>query len=306
MGNVIAFKKGTGGGARHLLFSAHMDEIGFIIMDATDDGLLLFCLVGGIDPRVAVSKYVVVGEKAVKGVIGALAIHLQSPEDRKRVLGWNDLYIDIGAKTKEEALADCPVGAYAYYDSAYQEFGAGAVVAKALDDRVGCYNLLRLLEGTYAADITCAFVVQEEVGLRGATGRGLCCGGGYRGGAGGHHRRGYGRCARRAPGVRAGPRRGGFLYGRRVHRRRRHVSGVAFPGPGKGISAQVKRGATGGNDGGAYQRSREGKRVCVLSVPCRYIHGPSSVVMLSDVEVQIRPGQGLRGTGVNKVCDKRK
>ena len=286
MGNVIAFKKGTGGGARHLLFSAHMDEIGFIIMDATDDGLLLFRPVGGIDPRVAVSKYVVVGEKAVKGVIGALAIHLQSPEDRKRVLGWNDLYIDIGAKTKEEALADCPAGAYAYYDSAYQEFGAGAVVAKALDDRVGCYNLLRLLEGTYAADITCAFVVQEEVGLRGATGAAFAAAAdtvvvleGTTAGDMGD-----------VPAVRrvCEPGHGvvvSFMDGASIADGGMYRELLSLARE-KGISAQVKRGATGGNDGGAYQRSREGKRVCVLSVPCRYIHGPSSVVTLSDVEAQ--------------------
>jgi endoglucanase len=54
----------------------------------------------------------------------------------------------------------------------------------------------------------------------------------------------------------------------------------------KGVAHQVKRGATGGNDAGAYQRSREGVRTCVLSVPCRYIHGPSSVAKLSDAEAQ--------------------
>ena len=54
----------------------------------------------------------------------------------------------------------------------------------------------------------------------------------------------------------------------------------------RGIAHQVKRAATGGNDAGAYQRSKQGVKTCVLSVPCRYIHGPSSVVKLSDVEAQ--------------------
>ena len=105
MGNVIAFKKGKKG-TSHILFSAHMDEVGFIIMDATEDGLLVFRPVGGIDPRVCVSKYVVIGEKKVKGVIGAMAIHLQSREDMKRVLPFDNLYIDIGAKSKDEAWAN--------------------------------------------------------------------------------------------------------------------------------------------------------------------------------------------------------
>ena len=112
MGNVIAFKKGNKGG-RHILFSAHMDEVGFIIMDATEDGMLMFRPVGGIDPRVCVSKYVVIGEKKVKGVIGAMAIHLQSREDMKRVLPFDNLYIDIGAKSKDEALGECPPGTFA-------------------------------------------------------------------------------------------------------------------------------------------------------------------------------------------------
>ena len=122
MGNVIAHKKGRTGG-RHVLFSAHMDEVAFIILDATEDGLLAFRPVGAVDPRVAVSKYVTVGKKQVKGVIGALAIHLQSAEDRRRVLGFDSLYIDIGAKSKDDALADCPPGSFAYFDSGYQEFG---------------------------------------------------------------------------------------------------------------------------------------------------------------------------------------
>ena len=130
MGNVIAYKKGTGGSNRHLLFCAHMDEVGFIILDATDDGLLMFRPVGGIDPRVAVSKYVVVGEKQVRGVIGALAIHLQSREDRKRVLPWDGLYIDIGAKTKDEALADCPPGSFVYFDNGYEPLGSGYAVSR--------------------------------------------------------------------------------------------------------------------------------------------------------------------------------
>lgn len=285
MGNVIAFKKGRGNG-RHVLFSAHMDEIGFIILDATDDGLLQFRPVGGVDPRVAVSKYVVVGEKKVKGVIGALAIHLQSAEDRKRVLDYEGLYIDIGAKDKADALADCPAGSYAYYDNDYQEFGEGFAVAKALDDRVGCYNLLRLLSGAYDADITCAFVTQEEVGLRGATGAAFACDadtaivleGTTAGDLGDVEK--TRRVCEPGLGVAVSFMDHASIGDRALYR---ELLGLASQA---GIACQVKRGATGGNDAGAYQRSREGKRTCVLSVPCRYIHGPSSVVKLSDVEAQ--------------------
>ncbi|MBQ4074936.1 MAG: M42 family peptidase [Clostridia bacterium] len=286
MGNVIAFKKGSGKSDRHIVFSAHMDEIGFIILDATEDGLLMFRPIGGVDPRVAVSKYVLVGEKKVKGVIGALAIHLQSADDRKRVLGYDGLYIDIGAKDKEDALRDCPAGSFVYYDNDYQEFGDGCAVAKALDDRVGCYNLLRILEGKYDCDITCAFVVQEEVGLRGATGAAFDSGAdtaiileGTTAGDMGMVDKVRRVCE---PGLGVAV---SFMDNASMVNRETYKEMLALAEE-KGIAYQIKRGATGGNDAGAFQRRREGKRTCVLSVPCRYIHGPSSVVKLSDIEAQ--------------------
>lgn len=285
MGNVIAHKKGRTGG-RHVLFSAHMDEVAFIILDATEDGLLAFRPVGAVDPRVAVSKYVTVGEKQVKGVIGALAIHLQSAEDRRRVLGFDSLYIDIGAKSKDDALADCPPGCFAYFDSGYQEFGDGFVTAKALDDRVGCWNLLRLLENEYDADITCAFVVQEEVGRRGSMAAAF---------------EAQADAVIVLEGTSAGDL-GDVAKTRRVCEAGLGVavsfmdkSSIADPGlyremlalaREKGIPCQPKRGVAGSNDAASYQRSRGGMRTCVLSVPCRYIHGPSSAAMLSDVEAQ--------------------
>ncbi len=286
MGNVIAFKKGRTG-KRRLLFSAHMDEVGFIILDATDDGLLIFRPVGGVDPRVTVSKYVTVGDKNVKGVIGALAIHLQSPEDRKRVLDYENLYIDIGAKTKEEALADCPPGSYAYFDTGYQEFGDGCVVSKALDDRVGCWNLLRLLENEYDADVTCAFVTQEEVGLRGATGAAfeaqadtvIVLEGTTAGDMGDADKTRT--VCEPGKGVAVSFMDRASIANGELYRELMELAEK------KGVAHQVKRGATGGNDAGAYQRSREGVRTCVLSVPCRYIHGPSSVAKLSDIEAQL-------------------
>lgn len=163
-GNVVCTRKGTQPGKPHVCVSAHMDEVGFIIEAATEDGLLRFHPIGGIDPRVVVSKRVLVGHDLLPGVIGAMAIHLQSAADRNRVLGFDGLYIDIGAKDKAEALAKCPVGTYAYFDTPYQPFGDGFVCAKALDDRVGCYTILELMRETYPCDVTFVFAVQEEVG----------------------------------------------------------------------------------------------------------------------------------------------
>lgn len=286
MGNVVAFKKGTGEGAAHVVLAAHMDEVGFIILSATEEGLLRFRPVGGVDPRVIISKKVLVGEEAIPGVIGAMAIHLQTAADRQRVLKYDDVYIDIGAKTKEEALASCPVGSYAVFDSPYTEFGDGYVTTKALDDRVGCYTMLEVLKESYPVDVTCIFTNQEEVGLRGAIG-----------GA-------YGVQSDMAiilEGTTCNDM-GDVPLSQQVCQMGKGVAvsfmdnasigyvplyqGLLALGKEKGIPCQEKQSVTGGNESRAFQQSQKGRATCVLSVPCRYIHGPSSVVKLDDVKAQ--------------------
>ena len=93
LGNLIAFQSGAEDKPKVML-AAHMDEIGLMITDITNDGLLSFKPVGSIDKRMLVSKKVVVGEDKVTGVIGAKAIHLQKPQERKKVLDYKKLYID--------------------------------------------------------------------------------------------------------------------------------------------------------------------------------------------------------------------
>ncbi len=286
MGNVIAHKKGTGKSKMHVCISAHMDEVGFIITGATEDGLLNFKPVGGIDSRVVVSKHVKVGPESLDGVIGAMAIHLQTREMRARVLSYDELYIDIGAKTKEEALSKCPLASFAYFASSYQTFGKNCVVAKALDDRVGCYNALKLLQNTYPCDITCAFVVQEEIGLRGALGAAFDLQAdvllNLEGTAAGDM--GDAQPARVVCEAKKGVAISFMDTASIADRELFHT--VLHLAEDNKILHQVKRGVTGGNDAGAYQRSKEGMKTLVLSVPCRYIHGPSSVCCLDDVSSQ--------------------
>ena len=105
MGNLYAHKKGEG---RRVMVCAHMDEVGMIIWGAMDNGLLAY-QAGGIDPRVVVSKRVVIGPNDVPGVIGSKAIHLQSKEEFAHALGHEELFIDIGAESaarREEEEAE--------------------------------------------------------------------------------------------------------------------------------------------------------------------------------------------------------
>ena len=166
IGNLIATKNGRLTGPKVML-AAHMDEVALMIVDITSDGFLKFRPVGGIDARILVSKPVQIN-KTIFGVIGAKAIHLQKLSERQKVLPFDQLYIDIGAKSKDEAAGKVKLGDYAYFITKCEPFGEGLYKGKAFDDRVGCAIIVELLKKDYDTSIIAAFTVQEEVGLRGA------------------------------------------------------------------------------------------------------------------------------------------
>ena len=90
MGNLMVFRKGKRSTKKPLMLTAHMDEVGFIIKRITDDGMLKFGFVGGIDPRVVIGRHVRFGDTI--GVVGIKAVHLTSVEDRKHTPDVKDLY----------------------------------------------------------------------------------------------------------------------------------------------------------------------------------------------------------------------
>ena len=169
MGNVIVVKEGDGPAPRkRVMVSAHMDEVGLIVTGHTDGGFLKVNQAGGIDPRVLISKRVLVGDDNIPGVIGAVAIHLQSAAERARVMGYRDIAVDIGAIDKKEAERKAPIGTYISFDTPYVEYGEGFACGKAFDDRVGCWTILRLLEEELPCDLIAVFTAEEEVGCRGS------------------------------------------------------------------------------------------------------------------------------------------
>ena len=135
------------------MLCAHMDEVGVIITRITDDGFLKFDFVGGVDRRVAIGKPVVIGEKKVPGVIGLKAIHLTTKEERKKAPKTESLYIDIGAKDRESAEKLVELGDYGAFVCQPEEFGDGLFKARAIDDRVGCAIMLKLLEEDLPLDV---------------------------------------------------------------------------------------------------------------------------------------------------------
>ena len=166
LGNLIVTKQGSKPSKNKIMLSAHMDEVGMIVTSIKDDGSLKFLRVGGIDPEVIIGRQVQL--EKISGVVGSKPIHLQDSEEKKKQISIDDLFIDIGAKNEDEAKKLVNLGDVISFKSDFVFFGDGKIKAKAIDDRFGCAVLLELLNSDLEYDFTCAFVVQEEVGLRGA------------------------------------------------------------------------------------------------------------------------------------------
>ena len=168
LGNLFVLRKGRRTGKKPLMVCAHMDEVGFLVRNITDEGMVKLTPAGGIDPRVLIGRRMRVGTDGLLGVISLKAIHLTTPEERKQAPELSGLYVDIGAASKSEAEAKVQVGDPVMFDSAFIEFGDQCVKAKALDDRIGCAAMLELLKEQPKIDTWFVFTVGEEIGSRGA------------------------------------------------------------------------------------------------------------------------------------------
>ncbi len=145
---------------------AHIDEVAFGVKGITDEGMIKFDSIGGILEKLLPSHAVMIGQEKVKGVIGNIPPHLKK-NSKEKPLSYNDFFIDIGAKSKEDASKYVKIGDPIYWISDYVEFGDDLIKAKALDDRAGVSILLSLvLLKKYS--FTAVFVTREEIGLIGA------------------------------------------------------------------------------------------------------------------------------------------
>ncbi len=282
-GNLLVFKKGRLHLKQTIMLCAHMDEVGVMVKSVTEDGFLRFGYLGGIDSRVVLGKQVFMGDNRVPGVIGCKPIHLTDAEERKHTPKVKSLYIDIGAKNKEEAERLCPPGTWGVFHEDIQTMSNHFLKAKAIDDRVGCAIQLALLRQELPVDTWFVFTTQEEVGCRGAYGAAfalkpqiaialegttaadtpLCSG------------------ANRVCECGKGPTisfiDNASLADPELFDCLRDVADA------NGIPWQYKTRAAGGNDAGVVQRVASGCPTCVVSVPVRYLHSASGMTCLWDV-----------------------
>jgi tetrahedral aminopeptidase len=276
MGSLIVRRPGSG---RRVMLAAHMDEIGIVVTHIDPKGFLRFGPVGGVRILPLNGGRVQFANGAI-GVIG-----LEKVDDASRVPPLEKFYIDVGAR----GPADCPVkvGDVACFARTCESQGS-RLVAKAMDDRVGCAVLLEVMKAAVSSphDVTYVFTVQEEVGLRGAT------------------TSGFGvepeiavavdvtltgdtpECAPMAVALGAGPtvkiKDGGMLAHPGV---KDWLLGTAEKA---GIPCQREVLVAGTTDAAAIQVTRAGVPAGCVSVPTRYVHMPSEMVDMGDVEGAVR------------------
>jgi putative aminopeptidase FrvX len=290
LGNVLAVKEGKNAKER-ILFDAHTDEIGFMISHIDKKGFLRFVPVGGWDTRILLGQAIIIKSDSGKiyhGLIGSKPPHLTSINERKKVVDIPDMYIDIGMTSLEAVeKAGINIGTIGTLYTPFQELPNNFIRGKAFDDRTGCNVLLHLLMEVKDIEIQDTllfnFAVQEEFGRIG-TGPGA-----------------YtlnpsmaiaveNTTAADVPGIKSSENpailRDGpaitiadksIICSKYVNRR------LTENAHKEGIKYQFKRPMYGLTDAGIIQESREGIPSTVVSVPCRYIHSPTSLLNLEDI-----------------------
>lgn len=287
MGNVFGIRNPTG--KPRIMLAGHCDQIGFILQYITDDGFLHFEPIGGVDPVVATSQRVsIMGRDGlVPGVIGRKAIHLMDEDDRKKVPKMHELYIDIGATSKEDACKLVAIGDAGIFLQPYLELANERAVSMAFDNKMGTWivtETLRLLhERTHGACIVGVSTVQEEIGLRGAIASAFSSEADVGIALDVAH-------GTDTPGIEK-KKTGDFHVGggpmiyRGANINPRVFELLVAAAEEEKIAYQVASAARGtGTDANPMQLSRGGMATGLLSVPLRYMHTPNELLSLQDLE----------------------
>lgn len=272
LGNLICRKEGPG---KRVMIAAHMDQIGLMITDIEKKGFLRFTNIGGISPLMSYGQKVIFEDGTI-GVIYA--------EEKKELtkIKLEDMYIDIGAESKEEAMKKINVGDSCVYYSEYVE-NDKQIISGALDDRIGCYIAIETIKNLSKTDkdIYFAFTVQEELGLRGARTAaysiepdlGIALDITGSGDTPGANR--FAISLGKGAAIKA--RDNSIVVNAKV---KNLMIDTAIE---KNIDYQIEVLEFGGTDSGAIHLSRGGVLSGVISVPTRYVHSPNEVVHKSDV-----------------------
>ena len=274
-----------------LMLAGHIDELGLLVTYVNKDGFIYFDTIGGHDRTVISGRRVVIqtANGPVKGVTGKRAIHLMDEADRKKVPEIHEIWIDIGAKSKKEALERISIGDAATYDHEFELIHGTIGTARAFDNKVGAYvvgeTLIRLSAEAkkIAAKVVAVATSQEEIGTRGATGSGYSVDPQVALVVDVGHATDHPDCDNRKYGeTKLG---GGPIICRGPNINPKVFDGLVAAAKRLKIPYQVESDPRPtGTDARAIQVARAGVATGVVSIPLRYMHTPSEVVDLEDVE----------------------
>ncbi len=277
LGNLICHKQGSG---KKLMLASHMDEIGFMVTYIEDNGFLRFSNVGGINRANAIDSTV----QFTNGTVGKI-----SYETKEKVTdaGFDKMFIDIGATSKEEAEKLVNIGDFAGYTPAFYEMN-NRILSKSLDDRAGCWVLINAIKEAKSTpnDIYAVFTVQEEVGTRGARtaaslikpDMAIAIDVSFSGDTP--------NSAQINPVMGKGPavkiKDASFIINE-------SVKNILLDSAKKtAIPYQLEATGKGGTDAGAMQLTGNGCSAGTISIPTRYIHSTTEVVDRTDIENTVK------------------
>lgn len=291
LGNLIALKRPTKSkDAKRIMIAAHMDEIGLVASHIDENGFVRFTTIGGVYPQMLMGSRV----RFFSGTPGIVHTEpLEKPTDTPSV---DKMFIDVGAKSR----VDCPikVGEVAAFERPFLDLG-DRIVAKSMDDRIGCVvaiEALRALKET-PHEVYFVFTTQEEVGTRGAetSAFGIDPDLGFSidvtawGDTPG--RKNFDMALGKGPAIKI--KDGGMLSDPRI------VEWMIQTAEKAKIPYQREVLLGGTTDARAMQLVRAGVPVGCISIPCRYVHSPSEMVDIKDVENAVKLVVALLGKPVS-------
>ncbi len=289
MGNLIATRHG---GSPNIMLAAHMDEIGLMAKYVDDKGFIYFTTTGGWFDQTLLNQRMILhtGNGQVYGVIGSKPPHVMKEEDKKKPVKAEDMFIDIGAASREDAQkmgvrAGTPITS----DMEFKSLGGDMVTGKAIDDRGGCAVLIEAMRQIKDVKVTihAVFTVQEEVGLKG--GRTSAFGlypdvalvseVTFAGDHPGIDKKDSTLEVGKGPAITVSDAEGdGIIVPEHVLRWLKQAAEA------NNIPYQLKVGAAGQTDASIIHLTREGIPTGVISTPSRYIHTPVTVMSMGDLE----------------------
>ena len=271
LGNVIGIKRGTSG--KRIMLSAHMDQIGLIVLDIDEKGFLRFAPVGGIDPEMTIGREVVF-ENGVRGVV------YREEKEVKPPAKLTQMFIDIGCSSREEAEKHVSVGDICVYAAHFIDMGS-RIACCALDDRLCCAVLVEVMKRIDSPhDVYCVFTTQEEVGSRGAKAAAYSVNPDFGINLDVTASADTPECDPMPMAMGNGPT---VKYmDRSAVITKPVIDFMHAVAEKRGIKVQNEILRYGGTDAGEVQPMRGGKAACCVSIPTRYVHSPIETADLTD------------------------